>query len=216
MRTGEVFALTWDDIDLENGTISIKHNVYDKPKDKKERWFIGTTKTFARKRVIHISETLLYALKNYQRKQQLYQKLYGKKYNYYHIEDVMNEYGKAVERRIVINDNTKKYKEKINLVFTKENGLYLGTDLTRYPFKIIHNELGIEKCRFYDLRGSYATKILTNGIEIRDVADILGHRNVETTENYYISSTKKSRRLATDVFDKITKSEIIEEIIKYG
>ena len=56
---------------------------------------------------------------------------------------------------------------------------------------------------------------LENGIEIRDVADILGHRNVETTENYYISSTKKSRRLATDVFDKITKSEIIEEIIKY-
>lgn len=60
-------------------------------------------------------------------------------------------------------------------------------------------------------------KILTNGIEIRDVVDILGHRNgnVEKTENYYISSTEKSRRLATDVFDKITKSEIIEEIIKY-
>ena len=94
----------------------------------------------------------------------------------------------------VINDNTKRYKEKINLVFTKENGLYVGTDLTRYPFKIIHNELGIKKCRFYDLRGSYATKILTNGIEIRDVADILGHRNVETTENYYISSTEKSKR----------------------
>ena len=215
MRTGEVFALTWEDIDLENGTISIKHNVYDKPKDAKGRWFIGSTKTFAGKRIIHISETLLNALKNYQKKQQLYQKLYGKKYNYYHIEDVINEYGKAVERRIVINDNTKKYKEKINLVFTKENGLYVGTDLTRYPFKIIHNELGIEKCRFYDLRGSYATKILTNGIEIRDVADILGHRNVETTKNYYISSTEKSRRLATDVFDKITKSEIIEEIIKY-
>ena len=60
-------------------------------------------------------------------------------------------------------------------------------------------------------------KILTKGIEIRDVVDILGHRNgnVETTENYYISSTEKSKRLATDVFDKITKFEIIEEIIKY-
>ncbi len=58
-------------------------------------------------------------------------------------------------------------------------------------------------------------KILTNEIEIRDVADILRHRNVETTENYYISSTEKSKQLATDVFDKIIKSEIIEEIIKY-
>ena len=83
--------------------------------------------------------------------------------------------------------------------------------MTRYPFKIIHNELGIEKCRFYDLRGSYATKILTNGI----VVDILGHKNVETTEKYYISSTEKSKRLATDAFDKITKSQIIEEISKY-
>ena len=38
-------------------------------------------------------------------------------------------------------------------------------------------------------------KILTNGIEIRDVVDILRHRNgnVEKTENYYISSTEKSK-----------------------
>ena len=48
----------------------------------------------------------------------------------------------------------------------------------------------IDKCRFYDLRGSYATKILNNGIAIREAADILGYKNVETTENYYISSTE--------------------------
>ena len=58
-------------------------------------------------------------------------------------------------------------------------------------------------------------KACGNGANLKEVADILGHKNIETTENYYISSTEKSRRLATDVFDKITKSEIIEEIIKY-
>ena len=71
------------------------------------------------------------------------------------------------------------------------------------------------KCRFYDLRGSYATRILTNGVEIRDVADILGHRNIETTENYYISSTEDSRKRANSVFEEITQSSIINEIIKY-
>ena len=65
------------------------------------------------KEFIIIAKPLLSALKNYQKKQQLYQKLYGKKYNYHHIEDVVNEYGKAVEKRIVINDNIKRYKEKI-------------------------------------------------------------------------------------------------------
>ena len=101
------------------------------------------------------------------------------------------------------------------MIFTREDGTYTGTDITRTPFKIIHNELGIEKCRFYDLRGSYATKILKNGVEIRDVADILGHKNIETTENFYISSTEESRKYATDIYDSIIQSKTIKEIIKY-
>lgn len=214
MRTGEVCALTWDNIDLENGIINVEHNVYDKPKDEKGRWYIGTTKTETGIRKIYIGQTLKIALKNYKDKQSYLKKLYGKKYNYYRIEDVTNEYGKAVEQRIVKCSNNVP-EENLNLVFTKEDGTYLGTDITRYPFKVIHNELGIEKCRFYDLRGSYATKILKNGVEIRDVADILGHKNIETTENFYISSTEDSRKYATDVFDKVNKSETINKIIEY-
>ena len=54
---------------------------------------------------------------------------------------------------IIVNIVTHFNLKKINLIFMRENGLYLGTDITRIPFKIIHNELGIKKCRFYDLRG---------------------------------------------------------------
>ena len=140
--------------------------------------------------------------------------LYGSKYTYYHLEEVKNEYGKVVEYRIV--ENKDQNEEVYNLVFTKDDGIYVGTDLTRYPFKIIHNELGIKKCRFYDLRGSYATKILNNGVEIRDVADLLGHKNVETTENYYISSTSNSRLSATNAFEQMTRSETINKIIEYN
>lgn len=32
LKTGEVFALTWDDIDFENKIIKVKHNVYAKNK----------------------------------------------------------------------------------------------------------------------------------------------------------------------------------------
>ena len=35
----------------------------------------------------------------------------------------------------------------MNLVFTKENGICNGTDITRYPFKIIHDELGMDLLR---------------------------------------------------------------------
>ena len=73
------------------------------------------------------------------------------------------------------------------MVFTRKDGAYSGTDIIRYPFKIIHHKLGIN-CRFYDLRGSFATKTLRNGNEIKDISKVLGHR-IETTENYYITST---------------------------
>lgn len=45
LRTGEVFALTWDDIDFERKTIKIKRNVYAKNKDDKGKWFLIDTKT---------------------------------------------------------------------------------------------------------------------------------------------------------------------------
>ena len=215
MRTGETFALTWDDIDLENNVIKISHSVYDKPKDEKGRWYIGSTKTVSGIREVYISPTLSLALKNYKNKQDNLKKLYGNKYVYYHTESVLNEYGKVIETRIVENNPNEKYDNQINLVFVKENGLYNGTDIIKYPFKIIKKELGIEKCRFYDLRGSYATRILNNGIELREVADLLGHKDVETTENFYISSMDETKKSATEVFDQIMKLDIIDEIVKY-
>lgn len=32
-----------------------------------------------------------------------------------------------------------------------------------------------------------------NGCEIKDIAEVLGHRRIETTEKYYISSTDKDK-----------------------
>ena len=91
----------------------------------------------------------------------------------------------------------------------------MGTDIIKYPFKIIHNELGIKNCRFYDLRGSYATRILRKGAEVRDVADILGHSRIETTENYYISSTEETRKKANEFLEKTIQSEVIKKIINF-
>ena len=127
MRTDEVFALTWNDIDFEKRVINIEHNVYSKIKDEKEKWFLGTTKTINGVRKVYICDTLLIALKNYKKKQDYFRKLYGNKYYYYHPEEVKNKYGKIIEYRIVKTIKKSKFLEKFNLVFR------------------------IENCRFYDL-----------------------------------------------------------------
>ena len=44
-------------------------------------------------------------------------------------------------------------------------------------------------------------KTLRSGVKI-DVAEILGHSRIETTENYYISNYKESRKEATKLLEK--------------
>ena len=213
MRTGEVFALTWEDVDLENGIINVSHSVYDKPKDYFGRWYIGSTKTISGKRQVYIGKTLIIALKNYKERQDYLKEIFGKQYKYYHLEYETTESGKILDGRVVLNQ---KNEEILNLVFTKDDGTYVGTDIPKYPYKIIHNELGIKKCRFYDLRGTYATKVLDTGTKINDVANLLGHRNVETTENYYITSLEDNRKTAVQLFDKNNRSNVIENAIKFS
>ncbi|MFR8233858.1 MAG: tyrosine-type recombinase/integrase [Clostridia bacterium] len=213
MRTGEVFALTWDDIDLENKIIKINKTVYSKIKDDKGRWFLGTTKTNDSCRDVFICDTLYKILSNYKEKQKLLKKKYGRKYKKYELEPIKNEYGKINEYKVI--ESKHKNLNSVEMVFTKNNGSYVGTDIIKYPFKIIHNELGIKNCRFYDLRGSYATQILRKGAEIRDVADILGHSRIETTENYYIASSEKTRKEANNILEKIIQADVIYEVINY-
>lgn len=65
------------------------------------------------------------------------------------------------------------------------------------------------------MRGSFATKALRSGVEIKDVAEILGHSRIETTENYYISSSTENQKNATKLIEKQIQSEIISNIINF-
>lgn len=62
---------------------------------------------------------------------------------------------------------------EVNLVFLKNNGVFEGTDTCKYPFKVIHYELGIP-CRFHDFRDTHATKLIEAGADI-NVKEILNN-----------------------------------------
>ena len=207
MRTVEVFALTWNDIDLDNRIIKINKTVYAKDRSKIGRWYIGTTKTEGSYREVYICDTLYTILSNYKNEQYKNKKEYGKNYKYYILERMNNKYGKVVEYLIKESESKR---NRIEMVFVKKDGRYTGTDVIRYPFKIIRKELGIN-ARFYDLRGSFATTSLRNGCEIKDIAEVLGHRSIVTTEKYYISSTEKDKRRVAKSFE--TSLKIFNSII---
>jgi len=198
MRTGEVFALTWNDIDLDNRIIKINKTVYAKDKEENGRWYLGTTKTIGSIREVYICDTLYSVLSDYKKLQVKYKKEYGKRYKKYILKEVKNKYGKLVEYKVI---ESKSRNNKIQMVFTRKDGTYSGADIIKYPFKIIHHELGIS-CRFYDLRASFATKTLRKGCEIKDISKVLGHSRIETTENYYINCTKDNLKEVSKSFEK--------------
>ena len=198
MRTGEVFALTWNDIDLDNRIIKVNKTVYAKDKEENGRWYLGTTKTIGSSREVYICETLYSVLYDYKKLQVKYKKQYGKNYKRYILKEVKNKYGKLVEYKVI---EIQSRNNKIQMVFTRKDGTYAGTDIIKYPFKIIHHELGIN-CRFYDLRGNFATKTLRKGCEIKDISKVLGHSRIETTENYYINCTKDNLKEVSKSFEK--------------
>lgn len=201
MRTGEVLALTWKDIDLDNRIIMVNKTVYSKIKDGKGRWYLGTTKTNASKREIYMCDTLYKIICEYKQQQEENRKILKKKYCSYYTEEMKTKYGKIVEYKIIKSTCKIRRKQQIDFVFTRKNGAYSGTDIIKYPFKVIHNELGIKQCRFYDLRGNFATKTLSGGMQIKDIAEILGHSRIETTEKYYIYSSEENKKNAMKLLE---------------
>ncbi len=98
MRTGKVFALTWDDIDLENKKLTVNKNILKKNQagathgrhisgKATTMWFFGTCKTKSSYRTIDIGDTLVNALKEYKKEQEENKLEYG---DYY-----MKHYAKA-------------------------------------------------------------------------------------------------------------------------
>ena len=69
---------------------------------------------------------MLKALNNYKDKQKYLKKYYGKQYQYYHLEEVKNKYGKVTEYRIVETKRKSKKLKSVNLIFTRNNGVYSG------------------------------------------------------------------------------------------
>ena len=214
LRASEVFALTWDDIDFRNKTINVNKNILKKNQNggtKKRHlsgnsttvWYFGTCKTETSYRTITIGDTLLNALKSYKKEQEENKINYGDTYMKHYKKSVINPYNNKTEIKIVnAYSEIDVALEEVDFVFVKKNGVYEGTDSCKYPFKVIHYELGIP-CRFHDFRDTHATKLIESGADIKSVSKRLGHRNIDITYNIYVRVTEKMEKETADKFETI-------------
>ncbi|WP_243122896.1 site-specific integrase [Haloimpatiens lingqiaonensis] len=157
LRQGELFALTWKDIDFDNACINV-NKTYKTVRNidtGKYEGIIQTPKTNNSIRVVPIPTHLINKLKQYRLSQK---KLKLKMANLYH-------------------DN--------NLVFCNEFGNHLDSSNILKKFKKILTAAGIENRKFHDLRHTYATRLFELDENPKTVQNLLGHSNISITLDTY-------------------------------
>ena len=143
------------------------------------------------------------ALKEYKREQEENRNNYGDTYMKHYKKVVINPYNNKQEIKILnAYAEIPIHLEEVDFVFVKKNGVYEGTDSCKYPFKVIHYELGIP-CRFHDFRDTHATRLIEAGADIKAVSKRLGHSNIRTTYEIYVKVTTKMESDTVEKFESI-------------
>lgn len=215
LRISETFALTWDDIDLENRTITVnkitvKRNfgadvrkAVDKKgkKELKSSWYFGTPKTSTSNRTIKFGDTLYKALKDAKRQKNLNRMKYGEYYTEHYRKKETDEKGEPMYRIIPATRALQCTLPSADMVCVRDNGEYVSTDSFKYCARVIHYELKIA-FNYHSLRHTHATFLIENRANIKDVQERLGHSDIQTTLNTYVHNTEQMKQDTVDIFEK--------------
>ena len=215
LRIGEVFALTWEDIDFENSTLTVNKQVIKrnygvsplkvlKEKGKKEEksgWYFGSTKTYSSKRIIRLDSLVLEALRREKERQFLASEEYGEHYILIHRKEEIDEKGDKIYRLVELEKGIPVFLPTVNMICVKANGEYASSDGFKYCARVIHHELKIA-FNFHSLRHTHATILVQEGANIKDVQERLGHAHIDTTLDTYTHNTKEMKEESISLFEQ--------------
>lgn len=178
LRRGEMCGLTWNDINIENKSITLNQALIRVD----NTYTISRLKTDSSYRSLPISDTLINKLLDHKRNQKLNKVKYGPHYKKTNVFNSVN----------------------YDLIFTWENGEYIKPYVFLQRLKRICKYCNINKrVRWHDLRHTNATLLLEGGANIKTVQERLGHSLMQTTSDTYAHVTEKMNREATNIITNI-------------
>ena len=182
-RRGELVGIQWNDIDLKNGIVAIKHNMqYSKAKG-----VYDVTPKGGKFRTVDLGEDTIAILTAY--KEQLQKPAEA--------DETENDNNDHV---VSFDEYKKKQAKKKPLpkwVFTVdgENKPMFPTSPTEY-FKDFGEKYGVPGFHPHLLRHTSASLSLTNGGDVKSIADRLGHKDASVTLRMYAHANDESIRAA--------------------
>jgi integrase len=181
LRQGEALGLTWDDVDLEAGRLSVRGSLQRVPTLLREddagrgsRYRLVEPKTARSRRTLVLPRIVVDALREH-RKRQLEERLW------------------AGSRWSAVWD----------LVFTTTIGTPLDARNVSHAFTALLARAGLRRIRFHDLRHSAATLMLAQGVPARVIMETLGHSQIGMTMNLYAHVIPTLQQEAADRLDAL-------------
>lgn len=181
LRTGEVLALTWEDVDFKNKALNVKRAITTVPKfdergKVKERvTVISETKTACSVREVPMPDILVQALEDWKENRHFFGR----------------------ENNINLTQNN-------SLVFGNNDGSVRGYSGTKAIFKRFLKSSNFDKfgIHFHTLRHTYSNMLFEADQNPKVIQALLGHKSVKTTITTYNSVDKSYFKKATDTLNK--------------
>lgn len=190
LRVGEITGLRWSDIDLNAGMIRVTHTlVYYNHRDENGCYYsVNTPKTKAGEREIPMTEAVKAAFlaeKQYQEEAGIESVSHIDGYRDFIF---VNRYGE-VQNQGTLNKAIKRIIRDCNLaVLEKHTGKKEPVLLPNFSCHV--------------LRHTFATRACESGINLKAVQSILGHADISTTLNIYVSATADMKKREISAFSE--------------
>ena len=160
LRQGELLGLRWQDVDLSDGTVTVRHTL------SRIGAGLGEPKTEASRRTVRLPDSAAGALRRH----------------------------KATQKLVRLTDG---------YVFATRTGTPLQARNVTRGFHRALQKAGVERRRFHDLRHTFATLLLSQGVDIAVVSKALGHSNVSTTADIYSHWTRPMQERTAAVMESL-------------
>ena len=194
MRQGELDALTWSDVDLENFTINIDKSLQHLPG---RATFTKITKT-GTTRIISVPASVIELLKKHKLWQSEEKLNLGK---LWHKEESF--IFTAYDGSAIFPSTVSKWFLKF---LRKHNELINNDDTISDKEKYILPEVN-----FHGLRHTNATILINQNTDIATISKRLGHAKISTTTDIYAHSLHKADKTASDNLDHLFNKKNIQD-----
>lgn len=191
LRVGEAFGLTWEDIDLEEGVLTVAHQI--QWQEKEHCWRMVPPKFGSARRVK--MDSVILALLRRTREHQLKRKAH---YGDWYTSNFLDENGFL---------NTEGKGRETGFVMLRDNGEYITPHTSHHASRTIREELGIERFDFHSLRHTHATELCENGVNIKEIQRRLGHKRIEITMRTYLHATATMEDASVEIMNRMYGAE---------